>query len=127
MLSPKLVIKINSASLTDEKAREIGMIIDLWADLPKEEAQILSEQMELRYFTPVITRIIDVKEEYGFAYFNVVTDFGACKFTIHMGGGSVVHLTEDRIMVMDLDGNRYEIPDVNELAPGELKKLDLFL
>lgn len=112
---------------SDEKAREIGVIQDLRADITAEEADILTEQMELRYFTPVIRRIHDIKEEYGYAYFHVTTGFGECKFTTQMSSGSVVHLSEDRILITDLDGNRYEIPDVNQLPAGELKKLDLFI
>lgn len=121
---PEHYISIREA---DEKAREIGVILDLWADLIKEEAQMLKEQMDLRYFTPVIQKIIDIREEYGYAYFHIVTDFGECKFTIQMSGGSVVHLSEERILITDLDGNRYEIPDINILSANELKKLDLFI
>lgn len=111
----------------DEKAREIGVILDVWEDLSKEEAQMLKEQMDLRYFTPVIQKIIDIKEEYGYAYFHIITEFGECKFTIQMSGGSVVSLSEERILITDLDGNRYEIPDISKLSAAELKKLDLFI
>lgn len=111
----------------DEKAREIGVIKDLKSDVTKEEAAMLLEQLEIRYFTPVIKKIYNIKEEYGYAYFEVKTNFGKCKFTIHMSGGSVVHLSEERILISDLDGNRYEIPDLNKLTAIELKKLDLFI
>jgi hypothetical protein len=111
----------------DEKAREIGVIKNLWKDVTKENREMLEEQLRLRYFTPVIERIINIKDEYGFAYFDVLTDHGACRFTIHMGGGSVVNLSETRLMITDLDGNRFEIPDVTRLTAPELKKLDLFL
>lgn len=111
----------------DEKAREIGIIRDLYGDISEEEVKILNEQMDLRYFTPVIEKIVDIKEEYGYAYFDVVTNYGPSKYTIHMSSGSVVELSETRILITDLDGNRYEIPDTNKLTPGELKKLDLFI
>jgi hypothetical protein len=112
---------------SEEKAREIGVIQDLSSDVSQEEAEILTEQMELRYFTPVILKIHDIKEEYGYGYFHVTTSFGECKFTTQMSSGSVVHLSEERILITDLDGNRYEVPDVNQLPAGELKKLDLFI
>ncbi len=111
----------------DDKAREIGIIKDLYTDISEEEVKILNEQMDLRYFTPVIEKIVDIKEEYGYAYFDVVTNYGPSKYTIHMSSGSVVQLSETRILITDLDGNRYEIPDTSKLTPGELKKLDLFL
>lgn len=111
----------------DEKAREIGIIKDLYADISEEEVKALNEQMDLRYFTPKIEKIIEIKEEYGYAYFDLITNYGPSKFTIHMSSGSVVQLSETRLLITDLDGNRYEVPDTNKLTAGELKKLDLFI
>lgn len=111
----------------DEKAKEIGIIRDFNKDVTKQTREMLEEQLRLRYFTPIIEKIINIKDEYGFAYFDVLTDHGACRFTIHMGGGSVVNLSDTRLMITDLDGNRFEIPDVTRLTAPELKKLDLFL
>ncbi len=110
----------------DEKAREIGIIESL-KDLEKDQAQMLEEQLRLRYFMPVIKKVISVKDEYGYAYFDVITNFGACRFTTHVGSDAFVSLTEGRIMITDLDGNRYEIPDINALSVAEKKKLDLFI
>lgn len=112
---------------SNEKAREIGVIKDLDVDLSKEEVKMIKEQLDLRYFTPIIKKVNDIKEEYGYAYFNVKTNFGVCKFTIQMNGGSVFHLSENRILITDLDGNRFEVPDLLKLSAKELKKLDLFL
>ena len=109
-----------------EHSKEIGIIEDL-SKVSEETAKILNEQLDLRYFTPVITKIINIKDEYGYAYFDVVTDRGECRFAIHMGGSDVVHLSETRILITDLDENRFEIPDIMKLTPGERKKLDLFL
>lgn len=120
---PEHYISIREA---DEKAKEIGMIENL-ETLPADTAEMLREQLRLRYFTPRIEKIMDIKDEYGYAYFHVLTNFGACRFTIHMGGDSVVSLTESRIMLTDLDGNRFEIPDIYKLSVGERKKLDLFI
>lgn len=111
----------------DEKAKEIGMIRDLNKDVDDETAKMLREQMDVRYFTPKIERIYNIKDEYGFAYFDVLTDHGRCKFAIHMGRGSVVNLSDTRLMITDLDKNRFEIPNIEKLTAAELKKLDLFL
>lgn len=120
---PDHFISIRTA---DENSKEIGIIKDM-KDVSKETAELLENQMNLRYFTPVITKIINIKDEYGYAYFDVVTDRGACRFTINMGGSAVVHLSETRILISDVDENRFEIPDINTLTPTERKKLDLFL
>ena len=44
-----------------------------------------------------------------------------------MGGSSIIHLSDTRILISDIDENRFEIPDVDQLTAGERKKLDLFL
>ena len=123
MSNPDIFISIREP---DEKAREIAVVKDL-KDISEEQAAILREQLDLRYFIPKIEKIIDIKSEHGYAYFDVVTDFGQCRFTIHMSGGGVIHLSDVRIMITDIDGNRFEIIDVTKLSAGELKKLDLFL
>ena len=110
----------------DENSREIGIVADL-AQLDKATAAMLNEQMNLRYFTPIITKIHKIKEEYGFAYWEVLTDHGECRFTVRMGGSDVVYLSETRVLISDIDENRFEIPDVNKLTPVERKKLDLYL
>ena len=110
----------------DNDGREIGLILDL-KDLSEETQSILEEQMALRYFTPHILQIRDIKEEYGYSYWEVVTDKGACRFTVRMGAGSVYPIGPNRYLVNDLDGNRFEIPDLYRLTPREIKKLDLFI
>ncbi len=120
---PEEYISIREA---DEKAREIGVVEKLSA-LPAEQAEMLREQLNLRYFTPEITKIFDIKTEYGYGYFHVMTTYGECRFTIHTGGGSVVSITDTRIVINDLDGNRFEVPDITALSTNERKKLDLFI
>ena len=120
---PDRYISVREAN---EKAREIGIIDDL-NTLDAKAADMLREQLELRYFIPTITKIIDIKDRYGFSYFHVITDKGEAKFTIRNNGGSVIHLSETRLLISDLDGNRFEVKDTSKLSAGELKKLDLFI
>ena len=120
---PDEFISIREAN---EKAREIGVVEKLSA-LDSETAKMLKEQLDLRYFTPEITKIFDIKTEYGYGYFHVMTTYGECRFTIHNGGSSVISLTDTRIVINDLDGNRFEVPDITKLTVAERKKLDLFI
>ena len=116
-----------SIRTTEEKSKEIGIIKNIAKDVSKDTRKMLEEQMNLRYFTPVITKINDIREEYGHAYWDVETTGGPCKFVIYMNSSSVVSLSDVRLMITDLDGNRFEVPDYTKLSAGELKKLDLFL
>lgn len=123
LTNPEEYISIREA---DEKAREIGMIEKL-SLLAADQQEMIREQIKLRYFIPVVTKVLDVKDEYGYAYWHVTTNFGVCRFTTHMSGNAVVSLSDSRLMITDIDGNRYEIPDFYQLSIMERKKLDLFI
>ncbi len=110
----------------ENDGKEIGLIEDL-SSLPQDVQDMLNEQMELRYFSPKILKIHDIKAEYGYSYWDVTTDRGRCRFTARIGGGSVYSIGKDRYLVNDLDGNRFEIPDLNVLTAKEAKKIDLFI
>ncbi len=115
-----------SIRTVEERSKEIGVIEDM-KQVSKETRKMLEEQLNLHYFTPVIQKIINIKDEYGYAYFHVMTDRGECRFTINMGSNAVVRLTDTRLLITDLDENRFEIPDVLKLSQKEQRKLDLFL
>ncbi len=123
LTEPEEYISVREA---DEKAKEIG-IIEKLSQLEKDQQDMIREQIRLRYFMPVITKVLDIRDEYGYAYWNVTTNFGACRFTTRMSGDAVLLLGDARMMVTDIDGNRYEIPDFYRLSVTERKKLDLFI
>lgn len=106
--------------------REIGLIDDLTA-LPTATQSLLRDQLALRYFIPKILKVRDIKDEYGYSYWDVQTDRGDCRFTVRTGGSNVYAIGHNRYLVNDLDGNRFEIPDLYALTPKEIKKLDLYI
>ncbi|MBO4347483.1 MAG: DUF1854 domain-containing protein [Lachnospiraceae bacterium] len=118
--------KYISIRQNDDKAREIGIIEDM-DELDDDTRSMLEEQLRLNYFTPVIEKIHNIKDEYGYAYFHVKTDKGECKFAINMASNAVTKLSDSRLIITDLDENRFEIRDVNALTQKERRKLDLFL
>lgn len=118
--------KFISIRTVEERSHEIGVIESL-KDVDKATREMLLEQLNLHYFTPVIQKILDIKDEYGYAYFHVMTDRGECRFTINMGSNAVARLSDSRLLITDLDENRFEIRDVFALTQKEQRKLDLFL
>ena len=106
--------------------REIGIIEDL-AEMTDKTREILAKQLDLRYFTPIIEKIYNIKDEYGYAYFHVLTDKGECRFAINMGSNAVTKLSDTRLIILDVDENRFEIRDVEKLSQKEKRMLDLFL
>src|SRR5690606_41613021 len=64
--------------------------------------------------TPVIRRIESVKEEFGYWYWTVETDAGPRRFTVREVQHNVVRLSPEHVLIIDLDGNRYDIPDTGD-------------
>ena len=58
LTNPEEFISIREA---DEKAKEIG-IVEKISVLSKDQQDMLREQIKLRYFMPVITKVLDVKD-----------------------------------------------------------------
>lgn len=104
--------------------KEIGMIRSL-DDFPAETVKILEEQVHIRYFAPEITKVVSVKEEFGYAYWEAETTAGYCRFTVRGGGGNTKLITASRLLVNDVDGNRFVIPDLNGLSDKEYRMVEI--
>lgn len=113
-------------SVLDEEQNEIGIIrrVELFGG---EERALLTTELERRYYSPVIKRIISMKERYGFSYWRVETPEGRMSFTLHDTFRSIIRVSESRAILMDVNGNRFEIPDVHQLDRKSLKKIELYL
>ncbi len=116
-----------SVRQSNEEGTEIGIIENLEKDFEGVVKEVLKEQLAVRYFTPVIKKVISVKDEGGCSYFEVDTDAGISRFVVRSNDNSFIKLTETRIIIEDLENNRFEIPDLNKLSVKERKKLDIFL
>jgi len=123
--SPEAV-KPKDADPPPMEIREIGLIERL-SDFPPEQAKILSDELRRKYFAPKVSKIKSVKEKFGFSYWAVDTDAGECKFTLQDTFRSIIRVGEGRIMINDVDGNRYEIADIQALDRRSFKQIEIYL
>lgn len=100
----------------DGAGKDIGMIIDP-SELDEESQRAVAEHLELRYFTPVVERVISVKEEFGAVYWTFQTSRGVKDVVARNLRDNLQELTSTRVMLTDVDGNRYEFPDITRLDP----------
>ncbi len=121
--APELYISVREP---DEKHREIGIIEDL-SLMPDDVQTMITEQINLRYFTPQITRVYSVKDANGITEFDCDTDKGRCRFSMRGGSDAVTRLSDTRLIFTDVDGNRFELADVTKLSHKEQKKIDLYI
>ena len=111
--------------MNDEQA-EVGIIkaTSLFVGAGEE---LLRTELSRRYYAPVIDKIISVKERYGFSYWRVHTAEGNVSFTLHDTYRSIIRATAGRVMLLDVNGNRFEIPNVEALDRKSYKKIELYL
>lgn len=113
-------------SVQDDEGEEIGMIASI-ADFSPETAKMLRDELEKVYFLPKITAISSVKEKFGFSVWKVESDVGKLEFTLRDTYRSMVFAGGGRIFLIDSDGNRYEIPDVEKLDKNSYKHIELYI
>ncbi len=113
-------------SVLDDAQQEIGIIRRV-ADFAGEQEELLRTELSRRYYSPVIEEILHVKERYGFSYWKVKTHEGEVSFTLHDTYRSIIRAGENRVILLDVDGNRFEIPQVDTLDRKSYKKIELYL
>lgn len=113
-------------SVRDAEGKEIGIVRNL-AEFPEHVQKLIKEELEWVYYAPKIIKIFSVKEEFGYSYWDVETDRGLKRFTVRGTSESVIQVTETRILIIDMDGNRFEIPDIRDLDPKSFKMIDSLL
>ncbi len=101
--------------LRDGDDKDIGILTTL-IGLDGESLRIIEEELERRYFTPKVERVISVAEEFGVVTWEVDTDRGPRRFLVRNLRDSTFPLGPNRLMMTDTDGNRYEIPDVRAVG-----------
>ncbi len=113
-------------SVLDEEQQEIGIIRAL-SLFPEDTRTLLETELRRRYYAPVILSIKQVKERYGFSNWKVTTPEGDMSFTLHDTYRSIVKAGEKRLVLLDVNGNRFEISDISALDAKSYKKIELYL
>ena len=113
-------------SVLDGEKNELGVIEDL-DQLDNQTQEILRAELKRKYYMPAILSIDRLKDRYGFTYWDVTTPEGKCNFTLQDTQRSIVKMGEDRLMIVDIDGNRYEIPHISKLDRASYKRIELYL
>jgi hypothetical protein len=110
-------------ALTDRKGRVIGVVYEP-TKLDEESFLAAEDALKQQYFLPVITAVHTLKEEFGAVYFDVDTDRGHRVFVAKGVRESVEEREGGEIFLVDVDENRYVIPDWTTLDPHSQKLID---
>lgn len=97
---------------------EVGILRNLPA-WPVEAQMLVRHALDRRYFLQTIDRIESIRLELGHLHCEVHTAYGPKRFTMRWSQSQVQDFGERGKMLLDLDDNRFLVPDVQALAPKE--------
>ncbi len=106
----------NYIGLRDGDDKDIGILTTLHG-LDGDSRAIIDDELERRYFTPKVQRVLTVEEQFGVVTWEVETDRGTRRFLVRNLRDNAFPLGPNRVMMTDTDGNRYEFPDARTLGP----------
>lgn len=101
-------------SLLDGKGKEIVMIPEPEELMPESLAAVRLE-LHRRYLTATVKSVIDARVEFGATYWTVETDRGLRDMVTQNLQENAIWLSDRHILLLDVDGNRFEIPDISAL------------
>lgn len=110
-------------NVMSSESKEIGMFRDL-KGMDSHSRQILEEELDRRYFIPLISRVYSLKEEFGMLSWDVETDRGRRKFYVRNWRDNVHELSAVRYLIVAVDGNRYEIRNIDQLDTESKAQLE---
>lgn len=106
-----IAIRTGDSELEQE---EIGQIRYL-DELAPEDRALIDEELEKRYFIHTVEKILSIREDMGYFYWDVETDKGIREFPVPISTKYVVPIGAGGRLISDLDGNRYHIPNLDAL------------
>ncbi len=113
-------------SVLDTEQNELGMILSL-EDFKGASRVALEAELARKYYIQKITGVAAIKDRHGFTHWTVNTPDGKAEFTLHDTYRSIFRVDNDRLIITDVDGNRYCIESVAAMDSASYKRIELYL
>lgn len=118
-------------SVADSDSKEIG-ILKAIADLPKNQQDVVIHELDNRYYSPEVLEVMSVQDKLGYVYMEMRLRNKQGKeydksCAVKDVSRNIRMLSNTSIIIFDVDGNRYVVPDLSELNKQSLRKLDSYL
>lgn len=102
----------------ENREQEVGLICNL-ADWPPEAREVIQASLTRRYLLHQVSGILDIEPFHNYLQFTVRTDRGEMKFILRQTSASAIDYGPTGKLLTDVEENRFVIPDVTALSPGE--------
>lgn len=101
-------------ALMNGKGEEIVTIPDL-ADLEEASLNAVKVELDRRYLTSKVMHVLEAKTEFGATYWTVKTERGDREFVTENLQENAQWLAPGHLMLIDVDGNRFELRDIDDM------------
>jgi hypothetical protein len=113
-------------ALLDGKDKEITLLADPQVLKPKSW-EATQQELRQRYLTAIVSEINSAQQEYGATYWQVQTDRGEREFITQNLQENSFWISDDHLLLTDVDGSRFEIASIAALDARSRRLLEEIL
>jgi len=117
-------------SVADHENKEIGMIKSI-ADLTNEQLQVVSDELDRRYYCPEIIEVKSVRDKLGYVYMEMDVYAGGERHersaAINDVNKNIRMIGTNRLIIFDVDGNRFMVNALDKLDGKSLRRLEPYM
>jgi len=118
-------------SVADQDNKEI-CILKAVADLEPVQRDIVERELDNRYYSPQVLDIMSVKDKLGYVYMEMRLRNKQGKeydksCAVKDVSRNIRMLSSNSVIIFDVDGNRYVVPNLGQLNKQSLRRLDSYL
>lgn len=114
-------------ALLNGKGEEIVTLKDPAKELTSASYDAVMAEVAKRYLTSIVRSIVSAKGEFGATYWHVQTDRGERDFVTQSLQENAQWLSSTHLLLVDVDGNRFEILDKDALDASSKLILETIL
>jgi hypothetical protein len=118
-------------SVADHENKEIGIVRDVTA-LPADQRAIVETELDNRYYSPQVMDVLSVQDKLGYVYMEMKLKNKQGRIydkscAIKDVSRNIRTLPNNSVLIFDVDGNRYTVPQIKDLNKQSQKRLDAYL
>ena len=126
-----IAMPLEYISVADHENKEIGIIRSV-EGLPAEQRLLVEAELDSRYYSPEAIEIISIKDKLGYVYIEMKLRNKSGRVyekscAVKDVSRNIRMLSDNSLIIFDVDGNRYIIAALSKLDKNSLKRLDPYL
>ncbi len=110
----------------EDGPKELGILREI-SELPKDQQEHLRDYLRYKYFIPGIRKVGKMEEKLGYLYMDITTELGRKTICISDVTSNLRLVHGRTVSIIDVQGNRYCVEDIDALSRENRQKIELYL